>query len=160
MSISTESSFVDSEDEEQARGRLWTRFGTVTVIPVDVFLARALPPLPQGVSAQAISLEDHWSDLAEDPSRAKCDPSLASNYFPGAVSAIMKAGGVSSNRPCKSMVFQNNPVYVDKSEDRKQGGLPNAYLLLGEGATWANVVASGEYKKTDNKWNRRDVSVF
>lgn len=57
------------------------------------------------------------------------------------------------------MLFRKNPVYVEGPYDQGQGGLPNAYLLLGEDATWTNVVASGEYMKTDSKENRRDVSV-
>lgn len=158
-----------------AHGKLKTPLGVATLIPVNIFLERVLPPLSKGVSVDAtaaklkrmgkkassqrpITLEGRWRGFRQDPAAMKCQPCSAFRHFPEAVSAIMRASCTDVTQPHQMVTFRNNPAYIGDPREREAGGLPNAYLLLGLDATWANLIASGEYRKTDRAGDRQYVS--
>lgn len=155
-------------------GILRTPFGTAAELPVNIFLDRVLPPLIEGLetkdtaerlartgkksfSRQPITLGGRWRGFAQDP--AKMKTTQAFNYFPNAVSAILKASHPNGRTSCTSIYFRNDPSCAENVDDtREEGSMPDAYLLSAERAIWSNVIASGEYRKTDTERDREIVS--
>ena len=154
---------------------LETSCGPATELPIDLFLHRALPPLKDGVdikqiadrlvrtekrssSCEPITREDRWRGFDQDPAKMECCPEVVFQSFPDAVLSIIKASCSNNFTPCAPISFKNDPHYRKEYENRKAGELPDAYLLSSEPPAWSNIMASGEYKRTDREEDREAVS--
>ncbi|KAF7790435.1 hypothetical protein EIP86_001390 [Pleurotus ostreatoroseus] len=148
-----------------------TPLGPATVLPIDLFLYHALPPLKHDLvinevadrlmrtgenlsACNPVIVEGRWRGFAQDPADMECRPDVAFTHFSDAVSAIVKATYVNGDDLTGSISFKNNPRHTEKVIYRKEGDLPDAYFLSSELPAWANIIASGEYEKTDTEEDR------
>ncbi|KAF7790439.1 hypothetical protein EIP86_001394 [Pleurotus ostreatoroseus] len=155
---------------------LHTPFGPATVLPIDLFLHRALPPLRSGIEIQKIAdrlmrtgknsssrrpitREGRWWGFARDPAQMNCNPKVAFQNLPYAVLSIIKASHSNIITPSASISFKNNPHHTERIICRKEGDLPDAYFLSSEPPAWTNIIASGEYQQTDTEDDREAKNV-
>lgn len=168
------SEWTESLQTIQPSGLVKTQLGTATELSITVFLDRVLPPLKDGVNVKNIAeklacaderspcepiiIAGRWRGFAQDPAKMECCGNLAFSSLPDTISAIIKASSSDMQMSAPGVYFRNDPSSVISSNSSTQGELPDAYLLCAERVIWSNIIASGEYRKTDTKMDREDVS--
>lgn len=158
-----------------------TPLGTVIEVSTASFLQNVLPPLrhkldpgaindglrklaKKSSSCKPISLQNRWRGFAQDPAChvGRRKPEDAFRYFPDAVHAIVKAGGVNSGKYPSSVSFRNNPNcemrYLNRGNRANIDDFADAFLFKGDKPSWMPICVSGEYMQTDHKDNIKEAS--
>lgn len=152
-----------------------TAFGTVTQVPVRLFLNDILPPLRHGLDATKVSntlnktgkrssthkpitLRNRWRGFNQDPALARRPEEQSFKGLEDVIAMIIQAGRLDAHSCRPSLSFHNNDRCEMYALNRDPGAFPDAYLSRGRDISWYTIAVSGEYKKTDSEEDQEDVS--